>query len=276
MTRRPLLYALLAVLAAPPTAGAQGRPDTVVLEELTWDELRDLQRGGTTTVILGTAGTEQKGPHMAMGEHKFVLRYTTERIARALGNAVVAPIITYVPEGSWEAPLRGHMAKAGTITLPQDRFVQLLLHAARSLRAGGFRHVVLIGDSGGNQDGMREAAATLNDEWRGSGARAHFIPDYYTKSVRDIHAYLEKLGHSSEAIGTHAGMIDTSELMFVNPSLVRRDKLAKGGGFPDSGVSGDPTRATPELGEALVRIKIDNALAQIRASIAGEGAEERP
>ena len=121
---------------------------------------------------------------------------------------------------------------------------------------------------------MRDAAATLNAEWAGSGARAHFIPDYYTKSVRDIHAYLEKLGHSSEAIGTHAGMVDTSELMFVNPSLVRRDKLANGGGFADSGVSGDPTKATPALGEALVKIKIDNALAQIRASIAGAGAEE--
>jgi creatinine amidohydrolase len=274
MHRRLLLFALISLCAGSAAARAQGRPDTVMLEELTWDELRDLQRGGTTTVILGTAGTEQKGPHMAMGEHKFVLRHTTERIARALGNAVVAPIITYVPEGSWEAPLRGHMAKAGTITLPQDRFVELLLHAARSLRAGGFRHVVLIGDSGGNQNGMRDAAATLNAEWTGSGVRAHFIPDYYTKSVRDIHAYLEKLGHSSEAIGTHAGMVDTSELMFVNPSLVRRDKLANGGGFADSGVNGDPTKATPALGEALVKIKIDNALAQIRASIAGAGAEE--
>lgn len=273
MHRRLLLFALLPLCAASPATEAQGRPDTVVLEELTWDELRDLQRAGTTTVILGTAGTEQKGPHMAMGEHKFVLRYTTEKIARALGNAVVAPIITYVPEGSWEAPLRGHMAKAGTITLPQDRFVELLLHAARSLRAGGFRDVVLIGDSGGNQNGMREAAATLNAEWKGSGARAHFIADYYTKSVSDIHAYLAKLGHSSEAIGTHAGMIDTSELLFVNPSLVRRDKLADGGGFPDSGVSGDPTKATPALGEALVKIKIDNALAQIRASLAGAGVE---
>jgi creatinine amidohydrolase/Fe(II)-dependent formamide hydrolase-like protein len=74
-----------------------------------------------------------------------------------------------------------------------------------------------------------------------------------------------------EAIGSHAGMVDTSELLFVNPALVRRDRLAPGGGFPDSGVNGDPTKATATLGKALVQIKIDNALAQIRALRATTG-----
>ena len=93
---------------------------------------------GTTTVIIGTAGTEQKGPHMVDGEHKFVMEYAADKIARALGKTLVAPVITYVPEGSWENP-GGHMAKPGTITLPEDRFVELLVNAGRSLRAGGFK-----------------------------------------------------------------------------------------------------------------------------------------
>ncbi|MGQ0766023.1 MAG: creatininase family protein [Gemmatimonadota bacterium] len=274
MKLRPTILAL-AMFAAVGGVRAQRIPDTVVLEELTWDELRDLIRAGKTTVIIATAGTEQKGPHMVMGEHKFVLEFTTNRIARALGNAIVAPIVTYVPEGSWDPP-RGHMTKAGTITLPEDRFRELLLHAARSLRAGGFRDVVLIGDSGGNQNGMRAVAATLNEEWKGSAARAHFIGDYYTKSTADVRAWLGSLGYSAEQIGTHAGMMDTSELMFVNPSLVRRDRLAPGGGFPDSGVNGDPTKATPELGERMLQIKIDNAVAQIRASIAATAGGGRP
>ncbi|MGQ0649783.1 MAG: creatininase family protein [Gemmatimonadaceae bacterium] len=258
--------ALLSLSVAFPGAGAQRPPDTVFLEELTWDELRDLIRAGKTTVIIATAGTEQKGPHMVMGEHKYVLQYTTDKIARALGNAIVAPIITYVPEGSWENP-RGHMTKAGTITLPEDRFVTLLTHATRSLKAGGFTNLILIGDSGGNQTGMRTVADSLNTEWTGTGARVHFIGDYYTKSSADARAYLGKLGFAADAIGNHAGMVDTSELMFVNPALIRRDKLAPGGGFPDSGVSGDPTKATPALGEAILKIKIDNALAQIRTSM---------
>ena len=248
-------------------AAAQKPPDTVLLEELTWEEVRDLLGAGRTSVIIATAGTEQKGPHMAIGEHKFVLEYTTDKIARALGNALVAPILTYVPEGSWEYP-RGHMSKAGTITLPNERFMELLEHAAKSLRAGGFKNIIFIGDSGGNQNGMRDVALKLNTEWKGSGSRAHFIGDYYTKSSADAHKYLTERGFKEAEIGTHAGMVDTSELMFVKPQHVRLNKRAPGGGSADSGVSGDPTRATAEIGKAIVQIKIDNAVAQIKASLA--------
>ena len=272
--RLPVLT-LMALLLAGTRAGAQPSAEKaappVFIDELTWTEIRDRMLAGTKTVIIGTAGQEQKGPHMVTGEHKYVLQHTTERIARTLGDALVAPIITYVPEGSWELPLRGHMAKAGSITLPEDRFIELLVHAAKSLRAGGFTTVILIGDSGGNQNGMKAAAEQLNAAWKDSGGRALFIGDYYTKSADDIRTYLGKLGFPIEAIGSHAGMVDTSELLFVNPALVRRDRLAPGGGSPDSGVNGDPTKATAELGKSLVQIKIDNALAQIRASRATSG-----
>ncbi len=271
--RLPVL--MMALLLAGTRVGAQPNAakaaPPVFIDELTWTEIRDRMLAGTKTVIIGTAGQEQKGPHMVTGEHKYVLTHTTERIARTLGDALIAPIITYVPEGSWELPLRGHMAKAGSITLPEDRFIELLLHAAKSLRAGGFTTVILIGDSGGNQNGMKAAADQLNAAWKESGGRALFIGDYYTKSAEDIRAYLGKLGFPMEAIGSHAGMVDTSELLFVNPALVRRDRLAPGGGSPDSGVTGDPTKATAAFGKALVQIKIDNALAQIRALRATTG-----
>ena len=273
MQRLTFAFAFLTLAGAPvqPTQG-QRPPDTVFLEELTWTEVRDLQRAGKTTILIGTAGQEQKGPHMVTGEHHFVLEHTSEDIARALGNTLVAPIITYVPEGSWEAPLRGHMAKAGSITLPEDRFVELLVHAGQSLRAGGFTTVIYIGDSGGNQSGMKAAVERLNAAWQGTAARALFAGDYYTKSVADIRAYLTGLGFPPEVSGSHAGMIDTSELMYVHAPFVRRDKLAPGGGFPDSGVSGDPTTATPELGKKLAQIKVDNALAQIRALLSAGGS----
>ena len=124
------------------------------LEDLTWAEVRDLAQAGTTTVIIGTAGTEQKGPHMVDGEHKFVMEYAADKIARALGKTLVAPVITYVPEGSWENP-GGHMGKPGTITLPEDRFVELLVNAGRSLKSGGFKTILFLGESGGNRTGMR-------------------------------------------------------------------------------------------------------------------------
>jgi creatinine amidohydrolase/Fe(II)-dependent formamide hydrolase-like protein len=249
--------------SAPATALSGKPPDTVFLEELTWAEVRDLVAAGTTTVIIGTAGTEQKGPHMVDGEHKFAMEYAADRIARALGRTLVAPVVTYVPEGSWDPPT-GHMTKPGTITLPEDRFVELLVHAGRSLKAGGFRTILLLGDSGGNRGGMRTAVARLTDLWKGT-ASAFWIDDYYTKGHADQNRYItDKVGIPQDQIGGHANIVDTSIMLFVNPKHVRKNKLAPGGGYENSGVSGDPTKATPALGKIFLQLQIDDAVAQIK------------
>jgi creatinine amidohydrolase/Fe(II)-dependent formamide hydrolase-like protein len=254
--------------SGPPTAPSGKPPDTVLLEELTWAETRDLIKSGTTTVIVGTAGTEQKGPHMVDGEHKFVMEYTGDKIARALGRTLVAPVITYVPEGSWENP-GGHMTKPGTITLPEDRFVELLVSTGRSLKAGGFKTILFIGESGGNRTGMRTAALKLNELWKGD-AKAYWVDDYYTKSHADQNAYVTKtLGVPADKIGGHANILDTSEMMFVNAKHVRPARFAPGGGYENSGVSGDPSKSTAALGKTFIQIKIDNALAQIKAMTSG-------
>ena len=79
---------------APETKPAGKAPDSVFIEDLTWAEVRDAIKAGTTTVIIGTAGTEQKGPHMVDGEHKFVMEYAADKIARAIGKTLVAPVMT--------------------------------------------------------------------------------------------------------------------------------------------------------------------------------------
>lgn len=261
--------AVAALLIGCSSALAQAAPHSVFIEALTWEEIRDRIADGATTVIIPTAGTEQKGPHMVMGQHKYVMEYTTDQIARALGNALVSPIITYVPEGSWEGEPSGHMRMPGTITLPEDWFRDLLTHTAKSHAPGGFTDIVFLGDSGGNQRGMSAVTDQLNEEWEGTGTRAHFIGDYYSKSSDDIRAYLHDRGYVDDQIGSHGGIVGTSQLLFVNPNHVRMDMAAPRGGFEGSGVSGDPTLASSAFGETFTRMKIDNALAQIRASIAG-------
>jgi creatinine amidohydrolase len=262
--------------SAPATAAAGKAPDTVLLEELTWAEVRDLIKAGTTTIIVGTAGTEQKGPHMVDGEHRFVMEYTGEKIARALGKTLFAPVVTYVPEGSWDNPT-GHMAKPGTITLPDDRFTELLVNAGRSLKAGGFKTILFIGESGGNRNGMRDAAAKLTDLWKAGGeARAFWIDDYYTKGHADQNTYVTAhVGIPADQIGNHANILDTSELLFVNPKHIRRARLT-GNDYENNGVSGNnQSKATPELGKAFLQIKIDNAIAQIRALMAGTSTRQQ-
>ena len=252
---------------APATQPAAKPPDTVRIEELTWAEVRDLVAGGTTNVIIGTAGTEQKGPHMVDGEHKFVMEYAADKIARGLGKTLVAPVITYVPEGSWERP-SGHMSKPGTITLPEDRFVELLVLAGRSLKSAGFKNILFLGESGGNRTGMRTAAERLNELWKGS-ATAYWVDDYYTKSHADQNKWItDNMKIPADQIGGHANLLDTSELLFVAPKHVRRDRMT-GNSYPDNGVSGDPARSTPEIGKVFLQIKIDNSLAQIKRMTTG-------
>ena len=241
---------------------AQQGPDTAFLEELTWTEVRARIDAGTTTIIVPTAGTEQNGPHMVLGKHKFIINHASNLIARELGNALVAPVVTYVPEGSVEN-IRGHMQYAGTITLPNEHFMKLLEYAARSLVVHGFTDVVFIGDSGGNQGGMRDVSAVLNEEWSGEEARVHFVGDYY--SANGFREWLTaEHGHADETIGGHAGISDTSQLLYVAPQHIRTDKLAPLGGGEGMGVSGDPTLASAEKGRLGVQMKADAAVRQIR------------
>ena len=108
-----------AFTSAPVAIRAQ-KADTVFIEDLTFDEIRDLIKGGAKNVIVATGGTEDNGPHMVLGKHNYVVSYTADKIARALGNTLVAPVIAYVPEGAWEPPA-GHMQKPGSISLPDDK-----------------------------------------------------------------------------------------------------------------------------------------------------------
>ncbi|MBM3753442.1 MAG: creatininase family protein [Acidobacteria bacterium] len=240
-------------------------PDTMHLEELTWMEVRDAVKAGKTTIIIPTGGTEQNGPHMVLGKHNFRIRHTAGLIARKLGNTLVAPVMAYVPEGALEPP-EGHMRFAGTITLPDEYFRKVLEYAARSLKLHGFRDIVFIGDSGPNQPGMKAVTEMLNAEWKGSAARVHFIPEYYRGN--GFEEYLLKQGISKEDIGTHAGVHDTSLLMAVDIKLVRKDKIANGGGFAGSGVTGNPTKATAALGKRGIEMIVELTANLIRKSMA--------
>jgi len=261
------MAATLALLLLIPLAARAQRPDTVFFEDLTFDEIRDLIRGGAKNVIVATGGTEDKGPHMVMGEHNLVVSYAADKIARALGNTLVAPVIAYVPEGTWDPPT-GHMQKAGSISLPDDKgYTDLLEAAANSMKASGFKNIIFIGDSGGNQAGMKAVSEKMNTAWKGTGVRIINVPDYYAKGHADQEKYItSKLGIPQADIGGHANIQDTSELMFINSKMIRMDKIEKG--TPTNGVSGDPTKATPQLGQIFLQIKIDDALAQIKQLMA--------
>ena len=237
--RTSRLTALCFALALTTPAYAQP-PETILLEDLTWTELRVLVRAGKTTVLLPIGGTEQNGPHMALGKHNARVKTLAERIARELGNAIVAPVLAYVPEGSIEPPT-GHMRFPGTITVREETFRQTLESAARSFRHHGFRDIVFLGDHGSTQAGERAVAARLNREWAASPVRVHAVEEYYRAATADYDALLKTRGYRAEEIGQHAGLADTSLTLALEPRLVRTH-AARGAGAPARPAA---SRATP-------------------------------
>jgi creatinine amidohydrolase len=233
-------------------------PDTVVLEELTWTELRDLIQSGKTTIIVPIGGTEQNGPHMALGKHNVRVKALSERIARAMGNALVAPVLAYVPEGRLSPPT-GHMRFPGTITVSDEALRGILESAARSFKLHGFRDVVLLGDHGSTQASQQAVAARLNREWAATPVRVHAVQEYYRASQVEFRELLKARGYRDDELGTHAGLTDTSLTLAVDPRMVRANRLRRGTGLSDGdGVDGDPSRASVELG----RLGVDAVVAR--------------
>src|SRR5437762_5570421 len=109
-------------------AASAQRIELVAIEDFTWTELATALNAGKTTIIIPIGGTEQNGPHMVLGKHNVRVKILADRIAQALGNALVAPVIAYVPEGSIDPP-SGHMRFPGTISVPERAF-ELVLEAA--------------------------------------------------------------------------------------------------------------------------------------------------
>lgn len=232
------------------------------LEDLTWTEVRDALASGTTTIIIPVGGTEQNGPHMVLGKHNVRARVLAGRIAARLGDALVAPVLEYVPEGSI-APPSGHMRFPGTISIPVSAFKGTLEGAAESFRQAGFSHIVLIGDHGGYQDILKGIAEQLNRAWAGGPCRIHYVADYYRITQTAYLQALRSKGLSDAEIGTHAGTADTALALAIDSGLVRSDRLANA---PDvhSGVQGDPRPATATLGQLGVELIVDDTVAAIR------------
>jgi creatinine amidohydrolase/Fe(II)-dependent formamide hydrolase-like protein len=270
--------AALVFVAALSTAGAQGqareapRPieagQSLWAEELTWMEVRDLVRAGTRTIIIGTGGVEQNGPYVAGGKHNFVLQAVLPHIARAIPNSLIAPIVKFVPEGRIEPTTSGHMTYPGTVSLEPATFELLLTDICRSYRAHGFTDIILLGDSGGNQTGMRNVARLLNEKWTGDSARVHYLPEYYSEDQWS-YDFLKSQGitqidsssgrpvdrRTDTRNGMHDDIYYEAQIAVIDPAHIRAAQREKAGLLTLHGVNLAPISRTVELGLKLAEYR---------------------
>jgi creatinine amidohydrolase/Fe(II)-dependent formamide hydrolase-like protein len=290
----PLLVAALVLAAAPGSAQTAPAPrtvpgasatagspdpnsprtidgvDTVFMEEMTWMEIRDAMKAGKDTVIVATGGLEQNGPYLVSAKHNIVLRATTEALARKLGNALVSSIIQFVPEGDIDPPT-GHMRYPGSISLTAATFEALLTDVASSLKANGFKTIVFIGDSGGNQAGMKKVAEALSAKWAaaGAGTRIYFIPEYYQYPA--LQEWIETgLGIKQVDEGLHDDYAISSMMALVDPAFIRLNQRRAKGKDSINGVKLTPLSTTQANARKIVEHRVDQTIAALTRAMAAQ------
>lgn len=249
--------------------------DSVWTEELTWMEIRDAIAAGKTTALILTGGVESNGPHLATGKHNFVLKVMGEAIARKLGNALVAPILTLEPgrpDGPRVAP--------GSVVLGAETYRAVLTDMANSLKGMGFTNVILMGDSGGNQTPMKEVAAALNAKHNATPARFFFIPEYYDYS--SVQQLIQssgipeqiKIGASNGSDGIHEEYGIDALMMLADPKTVRLEQRIKANRATINGVSLVPVEKTLEMGRKIVELRTRLTVEAIQKAMASRPATQ--
>jgi creatinine amidohydrolase len=283
---RPLPTAAAAGTGTSATQSAkpQGSPGprSFLIEDMTWTEVRDAIVAGKTTAIYYTGAIEQNGPGVALGKHLFIAHYLAQRIAEQLGNALVYPTMPFAPTGDWgltspgvidPAKRTSHMRMSGSVNVSEETYGAVARDVALSAIAAGFKNVVLINDHGSGQQTLAAVAAQMNKDFGPRGIHVYHIPDLYYKEKDVMRDYLPK---HNLPLDNHAGTDDASEVLFIDhavnrndPRWIRPDKLVSTAGANDpSGVNGDQTKATLEMGKIFTDAKVSLAVAQIKQLIA--------
>lgn len=246
------------------------------MQEVSWErlkasELRALAQE-KAVVIIPVAAIEQHGPHLpTMTDTRigYALAVRAARKAYATRPTIVTPVV-------WSGLSEHHMAFGGTLTLRPSTFLAILEDLVLALKRHGFTDILISNSHGGNQIAIQQAAASL--------AMEHDLKVVATTYINEAMAAIAEILEDQPTI-MHAGEGETSMMMALEPALVDGSDLAnvgnakpraytragKGsyrwrpfGSITKTGVSGNPSRANAEKGEALLRV-ISDALAEMIA-----------
>lgn len=243
--------------------------DSVWIEDLTYIEVRDRIANGSTTAIIAAGGMEENGPYLATAKHNVILESLCPAIVAELGNALCAPIISFVPEENTNPP-PGTVRYPGFFRVREDTYRALLDDIVSNLNQHGFKNIVLIGDSGGNQTGMRAIAESLSARWGESDARVHYVGEYYEPGWEEAEKYTEEeLGIAeTKDDGFHDDIWVTAQMTVTDPDSVRHQQRVQADLASINGVDISSLEDTVALGKKIVAFRAQYTASSIRAAIA--------
>lgn len=241
--------------------------NSVWLEELTWMEIRDAVQAGNTTALILTGGVESNGPHLASGKHNYSNRLMGESVAKALGQTLVAPLVTLEP-GNPSGPVM--LGNTGPM-VSQETYIAWLTDMGDSLRGMGFTEVYYLGDSGGNGRGMQAAADALNAKYDGTPTRFHHVPEFYNhvqvrQYIQETLGIAEEMEYnaSSGSDGIHEELSISAIMSVLDPTTIRFDQRVKAGRATINGISLEPIAQTQALGRQLIEFRTSLTVDAIR------------
>lgn len=177
----------------------------VLLEQMTWEEVKVAIEESDGAVIVPIGATEQHGPHLSLDVDTCSTVETAIRAAK-ICKAVVAPTIPY---GNSEQ----NMDFCGTLAIQNSTLIQLVKDVAASLYRHGFSKVLLLNGHGGNMSPLNVAAEEIDNA---SGKFCCHIKCWELAEVQGPEGIPWYDGHG--------GSQETSLLLAIRPEHVYKEK----------------------------------------------------
>ncbi|MBR5474381.1 MAG: creatininase family protein [Lachnospiraceae bacterium] len=240
---------------------------SVLLEELSWKEIKAAMDHGYDTVIVCAASNEQHGPHLAENTDYIFGLELCRAVAKRLGNALVAPVIRPGLSGH-------HMRHPGSLTLRPETFRMLIEDYVDSYVRHGFKKIVLMASHGTNFNPLASFVPDLQERYPDS----KIICGMSLKDYMDLYDAGDRMYDLEPGTcGGHACCFETSVILHFHPEYVDMSSACRGymeGNTPEfaanlfkngmmgvspCGIIGDATGATPERGKAFFDMFCDRA-----------------
>lgn len=237
--------------------------------ELSWQEAE--QRLAEVDIALLPVGAiEQHGPHLPLDTDAFDAEYLARRVALACSRPLplVLPVISY-------GVSYHHEEFKGTISIGNDTLSRLIYEIGLSAARNGIKKLVIINGHGGNSPALNHAAQMINRD-------THIFVCVDTGETSDVD--IQQTVETPNDV--HAGEIETSTSLAARAHLVNMARAVKSipqfssryldytgrrgilwyaytRKISDSGVLGDPTKASAAKGERIWETMVAHLVALV-------------